>query len=594
MKKVILNTVLLATTLALSAQNKVTVQKFDLETVKKEKWRIFGGYKDTNGELVIKLGSPQCDMSKNKWTGTYTFSGVAWDFEEVRFDNSFNFIRSESKHFNTSIEALAYEPVWGKRFSVAAEGWSGGGGIHFDTRYIGQKTVVSSATLFGQPTIVNGYIYSQVNSPSNNQKIVFACSETPTMKVISSVAAKTAKGEKWMFVKGYHEPGGGVLFYQRAGTGMDDSKLNYILNKYDENANEKVSKLFTFDYNNACQLVELKKSEGTSDYAIISQAVKKAAPKGAAIKEADFAEVIIVDGQSLEIKLKEPLKLKYAKWFIRYGGYSPDGSVILMGPAADNNTEYLPMPGSACMAPVEDKAFKGYGVCNMASESPNFQTLVIKNNKVVAVNGVSKQEAQSLVTVLDGTPFKAKAEPVFTATTDNLQRLAMTGLVEQQNHFVHYINNKIIVSFESFLDKKGSEFTRNGWVTMMLDNAGKLEKYWIMPTNGFATSDQLFSSNGESMYWACYEPNGFNEKILDSGLYSPKAAKNIIGAQVLLTKINLSNNSASPVQVIGGKEYLINASSPLIAHTDSELLFQGRTTDKKAKDSELVLIRVEK
>lgn len=594
MEKMILLLIFCFAMINLNAQVEVKTSTFDLENITKEKWKIYGGYKAANGELVLKLGSPKCDMSKNSWTGSYTFSGVEWDFEELHFDSDMKYISKESKHFNSSIEALAYEPVWGKKFAVMAEGWAGGAGINFDNSYIGKKTIIASSNMFGQPSIINGYIYSQVATPSSSQKIVYACSEIPTLKVVSTVSPKEAKGEKWMFVKGYHEPGSGVIFYQRAGTGMDDSKMNYVLNKYDENATQIATKLFTFEYNNTCQIIQLTKANGESDYVIISQAVKKSAPKGAAIKEADYAEVILIDGKTLDIKMQEEVKLKYSKWFIRYGGYTPEGNVFLFGPAAESNTEYLPMPGSACMPGVEDKAFKGYGVCNIADESPNLQTILIQNNKVASINGVSKQEAAALQTILEGSPYKAKANPVFTATTDNLQRLAMDIMIEQQNFFVHHANNKIVMSFETFTEKKGAELERNGWATLILDANGKLEKYLTMPTAGFSTSNQLFSSDKKTMYWTCYEPNALNSKIGDNGVYEPKAVKNMLAGQLMLAKVDLTTNTSSKIQMIGEKEYAVNAKSPLVADTDTEIIFQGKTLNKKAKDSELILIKVKK
>ncbi len=575
--------------LAAFAQLQVETKSFDLESIKKEKWRMYSGFKSADGNLVIKMGNPVCDMSKNNLTGTYTFSGVEWDFEELYFDASLNYLKSSSKHFNTSVEALNYEPVWGKKFGAMPEGWTGGGS-DFDSRYIGKKTVLASSTLGGKPTIISGVIFSKVSSPSNAEKIVYACSETPTFRTILKSSPKEEKGEKWMYVKSYHEPGSGIIFYQRAGTGMDDSKMNYVLNRYDENAALLTSKLFTFDYNNACQLLEVAKQDGEKDYVILSQTCKKYGPKGSITKEADYAEIILIDGKTLDVKFKEEIKLKFSKWYLKYAGYTPEGSIILMGPASESNTDYLPYPGSSCQVGVEDKAFKGYGVCNFPDESPNFQTIVIQNNKVESINGISKQEAQSLSTVLEGTPYKAKATPFFTAT--NVKVVNTGNQLERDNFIVNYVNNKIIVSLEPFIEKKGIEFEGNGWSTMILDSKGKLEKYFILPTEGYCASDQLFSADKKTMYWTCYEPNSLNDG--KNGYYSPKTVKNMVAGQLMIATIDLTANTASKVQMIGEKEFAVNAKSALVADTDSEMIFQGRTLNKKAKDSELILIKVKK
>ena len=116
-----------------------------------------------------------------------------------------------------------------------------------------------------------------------------------------------------------------------------------------------------------------------------------------------------------------------------------------------------------------------------------------------------------------------------------------------------------------------------------------------MPTDGFATSDVFFSSDGKNMYWAVYEPNAYNSAILpQQGLFQPKKLKNVLAAELLFSKINLEDYSTNGIQTIGGKEFLLIANNPLVADTIDELIFQGRSLNKKAKDSELVLIKVKK
>jgi hypothetical protein len=51
------------------------------------------------------------------------------------------------------------------------------------------------------------------------------------------------------------------------------------------------------------------------------------------VKDPDYAEIIYIDGASLEVKLKESIKLPYTKWFAREAVMQNDGSVLVFGPA---------------------------------------------------------------------------------------------------------------------------------------------------------------------------------------------------------------------------------------------------------------------
>lgn len=590
LKKTILSFSFLAVSTAMFAQNEVTVKSFDLETIKKEKWAIYSGYKDSNGDVVVKLGSPKCDMSidNNFASKTYTFKGIAWDFEELHFDENFNYKNAESKHFNSSIEALAYEPIWGKKFAVSLKGIP----YYLTSDYIGKVAIFNNYDYLAmgkKPFLIKGGVYSKVVNSSTDQKILYSCAEQPELQTLDNGSANVNddKDARFSIVGGFPQVGGGIYMYLRGGKGVDESKLNYEIQKYGEDVRKPLAtKLFSFDYNNNVQFLKIENKNGQEDFAVISQTSDKYAPKGLAVKPANYAEIIILDGTSLEIKSRLALDLKGTRWFVKSAVIAPNGSIYLVGPSGEDGKEYVAHNGNFKIVDGTGKKGMLGTLINSAECLPNLQVVKISNNKVESVNLITKSEAESKITVLSGSEYNAKPKAAFTPVLDNMQRIGSGWMIEQIQYFVNFSNNKMILSYE---------VRNNGWASVIINDSGQLDKYIVMPTVGFATSDVFFSSDGKSMYWAVYEPNAYNSAILPlQGVFQPKKLKNVLAAELLLSKINLEDYSTNGIQTIGGKEFLLIANNPLVADTKEELVFQGRSLNKKAKDSELVLIKVKK
>ncbi|HRF99678.1 MAG TPA: hypothetical protein PKZ75_01105 [Bacteroidia bacterium] len=587
MKKHIIISTFLVTLLKINAQNNVSIKTFDLESIKREKWGLYGGYKSDNGDVVVKLGSPKCDMSidNNFSSKTYTFKGIAWDFEELHFDADLNYKSSESKHFNSSIEAVNYEPIWGRRFAVSIKGIP----YYLTSDYIGKTAIFNNydyLSMGKKPFLIKGGVYSKISTPSTDQKIIYTCAETPELQTLDNGSANVNddKDARYSIVGGFPQIGGGIYMYLRSGKGVDESKLNYEIQKYGEDIRKPLAiKLFSFDYNNNVQFVKIESKNGQEDFAVISQTSDKYAPKGLAIKPSNYSEIIILDGTTLEIKSRETFELKGTKWLVKSAHRAPNSSIYFVGPCAEDSKEYIKHNGNfKC---VDGKAMLG-AISNSSDELPNLQVVKISNNKVESVNLITKSDAESKITVLSGSEYKAKPKASFTPILDNMQRIGSGWMIEQLQYFVNFSNNKLILTFE---------VRENGWSSVIINEGGQLDKYIVMPTDGFATSDVFFSSDGKNMYWAVYEPNAYNSAILPlQGLFQPKKIKNVLAAELLFSKINLENYSTNGIQTIGGKEFLLIANNPLVADTKDELIFQGRSLNKKAKDSELVLIKVKK
>jgi hypothetical protein len=199
--------------LAAFAQLQVETKSFDLESVKKEKWKMFSGYKSPEGNLVIKLGQPKCDQVTS--SGVVTTNGVAWDFEELEFDKDLNYLKSTSKNFSNSAEALQYEPVWGKTFSASNVSFANGGSLeNLNPSDFGKTFVMPTASAIGTGKVSTARVESEVKGVLNSKgTAAVGCNQYPVLKILSSESVKDEKGQKWALGKAFPSSGSAVMFF---------------------------------------------------------------------------------------------------------------------------------------------------------------------------------------------------------------------------------------------------------------------------------------------------------------------------------------------------------------------------------------------
>jgi len=72
--------------------------------------------------------------------------------------------------------------------------------------------------------------------------------------------------------------------------------------------------------------------------------------------------------------------------------------------------------------------------------------------------------------------------------------------------------------------------------------------------------------------------------------------KNSVLGEVYLSKINLNNLNATSFQNLGGENWGVSYESPMLIKDNQSdyIIFQGRTFNKKAKDSEMIFVQVKK
>ena len=139
-----------------------------------------------------------------------------------------------------------------------------------------------------------------------------------------------------------------------------------------------------------------------------------------------------------------------------------------------------------------------------------------------------------------------------------------------------------------------NEDDRGNMITMIFDEKGKLSAHLIKPEDTYSWSDQFFTSDEKKMYWAVYDYSTLNKLENEMGKMFSKEVPNMVAANLHVVEVNLTNNTASDVTCIGCGQVAISEKSPVLVNSDKEMVFLGRTLDKKAKDSELVLVKIAK
>lgn len=77
---------------------------------------------------------------------------------------------------------------------------------------------------------------------------------------------------------------------------------------------------------------------------------------------------------------------------------------------------------------------------------------------------------------------------------------------------------------------------------------------------------------------------------------SPDKFKERVLGEVYLSKIDLNTLTAGNFVNLGGENWGVSFDSPMLIKDNNSdyIVFQGRTLNKKAKDSELVFVKVKK
>jgi len=223
MKKIILTTSLMFASMSLYGQVEVTSKKFNLkDQYKQANWKPQeAGIDASTGNIFVKISMPNCETSKSS-DGSYVyteFKGLSWTVDKLIFDPSFNYLRTESKRYDSSAEALLNEEyIYGKKYNAILGGsitsiiGSSLGGVAMPAGQIDNSnlfsTIVSGTSGIGGFKLGTSYIGIQLSAQTSKYG-PDVCGENPAVYKVDVTDSKEEKGQKWIPIYNNPVPNGG-------------------------------------------------------------------------------------------------------------------------------------------------------------------------------------------------------------------------------------------------------------------------------------------------------------------------------------------------------------------------------------------------
>lgn len=586
MKKLIITLLALAGPGAfLFAQNfQFETYNFDLEKNNLHKgFRLYSGFRDPDNNYVVKLGKAACELSAQSGSKigsmVYTYHGVSYTFHELKFDENFNYLGQDVKFFPTTIETIPYEPVHGKRI------WPLYANMYFrrplTPEYVGTTVIVPQYGLGG--LVVKSFtVGGQALAPggSNFGKNYYSCSEILELQGERTIKAKENKGERWMAVDHYPIPNGGIIVFVTDAIKENPDKANFVVKKFDAELNELAKVVVPVDFKSAARILPIERSNGTRDFLLIAMAQSTKYSPGKKVVPLTEGMFIVLSGSDLKVKSESSFQMPYTRWYIEDIFLDEKENIYVFGSASESKEENF-------------TAFTGMSnINNVPKKQPNFQLLKADaSGKVQYVKAVDKTNSKGKVVVVTGAG-KADTEVIFN-TYDF-------------NKTVFFTDKYLIIAGQQFIGIKGGGAVQVGpgkgpeadkgnlFLALFDKETGEMVKYFIKPEEVWGHFDIVFDKNKQNLYWAAYDWKKYNDA--DEQSVKPKEIKSMIAGKVYLSKIDLNTLSATDFVDLGKEEWAVSFDAPLLVgdSNDEYMIFQGRTLNKKAKDSELIFVKVRK
>lgn len=557
MKKCILLIAACTTQIWAQAQVEVTAKGFELESVKKHKgWNIIEAGRDANtGKVYVKFAQSVCDQTNNAWTGTRTFRGLKWDIDKLIFDDQFNFEGNALTNYKSSEEAvLNNEYVFGKTYmpmpvNIGKSMWQGGAALTrpINNAFMFKNVVTGTAGITGFKVNVSTIgCQPLVRDTKYNGTM---CGETSVIENMGSTDAKEEKGQRWIPMYNNPVPDGGNILFNTSGVGPED-KQHYVFRKYNENAGVIKELSLTFDYQCLPTVKEIEKAPGMFDYIIVMTPINYKKSK-ITVAPANQYEYIRIDGETFSITEQFKFTAPNSQWIITEL-VEFDGAVYVYGIAGAKNNIY------------KDFALPKW------KEYTTLQLAKVANGKVQYVTNISEQTAQGMLTVVPGIKGSAKAS--FHNVNTNLK----------------VVNGKLFVAAQNnFAGKHGP------LVTMVFDQNGNLENYLAKPEKIVARGSLHFSADGKTAYWIMQDLGMYNSFDSKTGVLSAKKVKFLANAMAVV-KYDVDNKQASTLQSFVNEEWALDYNNTQLYETPNEVVLMGKKLTKKAKESEIVFVKMKK
>jgi hypothetical protein len=559
MKKILSFALLISAVGLANAQLKVTTKSLDLESVNKHKgWNIIdAGVDNTSQKVYVKFASPSCDIDKSvgATTVTTTFNGLTWKIDKLVFDNSFNYINTESKSYlNTKEAILNNEYVYGKKFNTIAGDGLGKmlSGIaapsgQIDNSYLFTKIVAGFGGIGGFK-IGNSLVGIKVGGSSGK----FGpdnCFENAAYFKISNEPAKEQKGQLWIPMFNHPIPNGGHILFNTGYVNPDVTKTHNVFRKYDGDANIVKEKALTFDYQCILYAKEIEMAPGKFDYVFVTTPINYKKSTGKLVPANQY-EYIRIDGSTFETKHQLTINAPHSQWRINQV-FEKDNAVYVMGEAGKNADTYADFS------------------IPKASDYPNFQIAKIENGKLVYVSLITEDNIKAAMQSTNG----EKVKPEMHLKVVDLQMDAIDG--------------KFIYSGQQF---DGGERT-DALINVVFGTNGQLETF-IVKEAEFSKGSLVFSKDNKTMHWLIQDVTEYNKWDKKTGTITAKESKQLLTA---LSVVSYQFDTKSiKYESLKNEDWGLQYNNTILFNNDDEVLLLGGKITKKAKESEVIFITIKK
>lgn len=542
------------------AQIPLEVKKIDLSGNGKSKnSRIVDCIYDPASKATrLTFATTVCEGTETKFPDGRSFQadGLIYNFEHLSFDESFGFLKLEKEEVAGLANALDKAHVLGKNFVIESPyGYVGGanakGGWLDQYKYVSKTYANAKYGMF--------YCDEKIEARKGDVKIPFM---DPPESVLASQPVKN----------------GVMLLTQNS---QSETTVNGRF--FDHSGNKLAESSFKIAYGFAARVVPFKTASGVTDFIAIIQPTQKYNKYGIKIDKIkanplEF-EYVRIDGGDMKVKERFTFNAINTQWFVE-NIIENNGALYLLGQSSKK----------VALSPYFFGAFTTIEAGDFADwiridKLENYQIMKVKDGKMEYISAITPDDMEKVQSIIPGVKGSNSASSYF-----RLQELKI-------------VNDKIYIAGQ--YNKPGTLDERKQEFLMVINETGKVQNLFFVPKTNYASSNLFFGNDNKTLIWAIYdyskyeitacklEPVQIKIGFLRGGDDHAFTGKrlNDDGPLLQLTKIDLTSNTPSPLQVCGKDEYTLFDDYPVLYSTDKEIVFFGVSGKAKERFANAIKVK---
>ncbi|MBY0427539.1 MAG: hypothetical protein K2Q22_18025, partial [Cytophagales bacterium] len=340
---------------------------------------------------------------------------------------------------------------------------------------------------------------------------------------------------------------------------------------------------FKVAYGFAARVVPFKTASGVTDFIVIVQPTEKYNKYGIKIDKIkanplEF-EYVRIDGSTMNIKERFTFNAINTQWYVEHI-IENNGALYLLGQSAKK----------VALSPYNFGAFTTIEAADFANwiridKLENYQVMKVKGGKMEYISAITPEDMEKVQTIIPGVKGSNSPSSYF-----RLQELKI-------------VNDKIYIAGQ--YNKPGTLDERKQEILMVINETGKVQNLFFVPKSNYTSSNLFFGNDNKTLIWAMYdyskyeitakklEPVQIKIGFLmggDDHVFMGKRL-NDDGPLLQLTKIDLTSNTPSALQICGKDEYTLFDDYPVLYSTDKEIVFFGVSGKAKERFANAIKVK---